>query len=87
MRIDMDERLLGDQMKLCTTNCLCDKVGSHGCDEITGECQCRYPHTGVGCSDCAEGHFKDPITGTCNPTTKCATEGGNVDCNGHGICS
>lgn len=73
-------------MKLCTTNCLCDKVGSHGCDEVTGECFCRHPHTGAGCSDCEKGHFKDPITGTCNPATKCATEGGTVDCNSHGMC-
>jgi len=84
--VDFDQILLQNDLKLCTSNCLCDSIGSSGCDETNGTCICRYPHTGPGCSECDDGHVKDPTTGQCNPSSKCKDDGGEEDCNGHGTC-
>lgn len=57
---------------ICTSNCLCDPVGTSSCDEDGGICKCRFPHTGSDCGSCENGHTKDPETGECNIAGTCA---------------
>lgn len=83
---DFDASLVQEDLKVCTTNCLCDWIGTHSCEEDTGECTCRETHSGHDCGECAEGHSKDPETGECHLVSKCKDQGGKEDCHGHGTC-
>jgi hypothetical protein len=73
---------------ICATpaSCHCNWAGTAHCAEGTGICECRWPHIGADCSQCAAGHSKDPGTGRCLPASKCSDLGGAEDCHGHGTC-
>lgn len=66
-QLDFDEALLAKDLELCTTNCLCDQVGTSSCDEATGHCICKHSHAGDTCSNCEQGFTKDPQTKECQP--------------------
>lgn len=69
---DFDSALIHEDLEVCTSNCLCDWEGTSSCEEATGDCSCREFHTGDDCSQCVEGHTRDPETGECLPVSKCA---------------
>jgi hypothetical protein len=80
----------GDDMTVCTSKCNCDPTGTKEC--IEGEswrkaptCVCHRDYEGLDCGTCAAGFFKND-DGYCEKEAKCADEGGDVDCNGHGTC-
>ena len=79
--------LVKEDLNLCMTNCMCDWVGTSKCEEHTGKCHCKFPHTGPDCSQCEKGHTRDPTSGQCVPASVCVEQGGKEDCNGHGICN
>jgi hypothetical protein len=91
--LDADMEIMTNKTDMCTTNCLCDAVGTDRCIESSGTCQCKFPHTGKYCDKCATGHTKDPDTGRCFPIGRCT--GGSPkkrashieDCSNHGTCS
>jgi len=56
------------------------------CLETTGVCKCHHPYTGDDCNDCIKGFSFDPQTSECKPVSKCQADGGEEDCNGHGMC-
>jgi len=78
--------LFGTSSKVCTTNCLCNPKGTKQCDEKLGVCECHYPFEGHDCSYCGFGHILDPATLNCVRLRKCKDDGGDEDCNNHGIC-
>jgi hypothetical protein len=47
---EFEEALLGPELKICTTSCLCDWAGTSSCEAETGQCFCREPHVGADCS-------------------------------------
>lgn len=69
--ISADARLIANSSDICTTNCLCDPVGTHKCIEEAGVCQCKFPHSGKYCDACEKGHVKDPDTGRCLKSGTC----------------
>jgi hypothetical protein len=79
--------LVKEDLNLCMTNCMCDWVGTSKCEEHTGKCHCKFPHTGPDCSQCEKGHTRDPTSGQCVSASVCIEQGGKEDCNGHGICN
>ena len=58
--LDFDDALLASDLELCTSNCLCDAIGSSTCEETTGTCICKHSHAGATCGACERGYDKDP---------------------------
>jgi len=47
---------------LFLSGCECDQYGSHGetCEQLTGQCDCKYNFQGLMCEKCKEGLYNYP---------------------------
>jgi len=82
------EMMDSDDMRICTSSCNCDGLGTAQClklDSGAHMCHCHAKFTGDDCSKCVEGYFRNS-DGFCEKTGVCADQGGDEDCNGHGKC-
>ena len=75
-------------MKVCTSSCNCDVLGTRECvEDHSGEhvCVCHPHFTGPDCSQCEPGFYRN-IDGFCEKDSLCVYMGGSEDCNKHGEC-
>ena len=74
-------------MRICTSACECDVLGTARCVEKDGQhrCQCHPHFKGKDCSECTDGYYRN-ADGFCELGSICAELGGDEDCNGHGTC-
>ena len=84
--VRFDEKTIAKENTLCTTKCTCNVKGMQECDESKAVCKCHHPYAGDDCSKCVKGFVFDPSTNECQPATKCKHNGGEEDCNNHGVC-
>lgn len=80
----------GEDLIVCASSCNCDPVGTRQCiEDNKGDggafCHCHKEFEGPECGRCKAGHFKND-DGYCEKQTRCEELGGDVNCNGHGVC-
>ncbi len=79
-----EDKTIPKDLKICTSNCSCFWKGTQSCEN--DKCVCKFPYMGEECDKCMSGHHFNQESGECEKSSKCVKQGGDVDCNGHGVC-
>ena len=77
-----------EDMHVCMAGGDCDAIGTSEIfqnEDGSLVCICHPFFGGIDCSQCIEGYYRNK-DGFCEKASLCVDEGGEEDCNGHGVC-
>ena len=77
-----------EDMHVCMAGGDCDAIGTSEIfqnEDGSSVCICHPFFGGIDCSQCIEGYYRNK-DGFCEKASLCVDEGGEEDCNGHGVC-